>query len=322
MGLYHKQALIPIITGPTASGKTGLSLQLASALDGAVVSCDSMQIYRGLDIGTAKATPAEQALVPHYLIDIRDVRERFSVQDFLTEAEAVLQHLDAEGRWPILVGGTPQYITSLVEGIRFMPDGNDPALRARLQKRCEQEGSAPLLEELARLDPERAAKLHPNDHRRIVRALEIALSGSMTQSEWDRPQTREKPQHRYRVIALDWPREALYARINARVEQMFADGLLDEARYLKSLNLPSDCTSIQAIGYKELFAYLDGEISLDEAKEHLKRQSRRYAKRQLTWFRAKDWIEWIKPESLAAFLPSFTEELKASAQRPDQADQP
>lgn len=311
MRAFGKGDIIPVITGPTGSGKTALSLPLAKALGGAVISCDSMQIYKGLDIGTAKAGPELRAEVPHYLLDIREPDERFSVQDFLTEAEKVLQKLEREGTWPIFVGGTPQYVTSLVEGIRFMPGSRDPELRAELEERIRKEGGERMLRELAGYDPEKASKLHPNDHRRIVRALEIALTSGRRQSDWDTPETRAESRRNYRVIALKWPRDVLYERINQRVDEMFAEGILEEAKYLRSLHLPDKATSLQAIGYKELFSYLDGEISLEEAKEHLKRQSRRYAKRQLTWFRAKDWITWIDPERTEEFLPRFTAEILA-----------
>lgn len=311
---FTHEAIIPVITGPTASGKTSLSLELAKALNGAIISCDSMQIYKGLDIGTAKATPEERLAAPHYLIDIREPGERFSVQDFTDEAEALLEKLETEGRWPVLAGGTPQYITSLIEGIRFAPQSKDPALREALQARCEKEGGEALLRELSALDPQKASKLHPNDHRRIVRALEIALTSGIRQSDWDLPETRKAVRYRYEVIALDWPRETLYERINQRCDQMLQEGLLDEAARLKAMNLPPDATALQAIGYKELFAYLDGAMSLEEAMELLKRQSRRYAKRQLTWFRAKPWVTWVKPENLQEFLPAFIERLKASAE--------
>ena len=275
--LFRKGAEIPVITGPTASGKTALSLPLARALDGAIISCDSMQVYRGLDIGTAKASPAQRAEIPHYLLDIRDPDERFSAEDFIFEAEKVLDQLEAEGRWPVLVGGTPQYITGLAEGIRFMPDADNPALRRHLLLRCEKEGGEALLKELADMDPPKAEKLHPNDHRRIARAMEIYLCTGKRQSDWDKPESRKKDGRHYRVIALRRPREELYERINQRTEKMFEEGLLEEAKKLKAMNLDERATSLQAIGYKELFAYLDGEKSLEEAKDYLKQQSRRYA---------------------------------------------
>lgn len=310
---YTKKAIVPVITGPTASGKTALSLPLAEALGAHIISCDSMQVYRGLDIGTAKADAEEQKRIPHHLLDIRDPGENFSVQDFIDECEKVLEELDARGIFPVFVGGTPQYITSLVEGIRFAPQSVDPELRLELNKRIEAEGGEAMLAKLAQKDPERAAKLHPNDKKRIVRALEIALTSDTTQSEWDSPQNRRALTRRFEVVAVDWPREILYERINERVERMFEKGLADEALWLMRQELPPGSTCLQAIAYKELFPYLRGEMSLEEAKALLKRNSRRYAKRQLTWFRGKDWIRWIKPEETEAFAEAFIERIKASA---------
>ncbi|NLF21493.1 MAG: tRNA (adenosine(37)-N6)-dimethylallyltransferase MiaA [Clostridiaceae bacterium] len=298
---YLEGAPIPIIIGPTGSGKTALALDLAELLDSAIVSSDSMQLYRGLDIATAKATSEEQRRAPHYLVDILDPADVFSVNDYINAAENCLQELTGRGVWPIVVGGTPQYVTALVEGIRFAPESLDGELRARLQARIAQEGGNVLLAELAELDPARAAKLHPNDHRRIVRALEILRTSGQKQSEWDTEASRRALPWKFEVYAIDLPREELYRRIDLRVDRMLEAGLLDEARYVWRLDLPPKASCLQAIGYKELFAYFNGVMTLEEATELLKRNSRRYAKRQLTWFRGKEWITWLNPEELADF---------------------
>ena len=293
-----KKQIIPIITGPTASGKSSFALDLADAMgNSAIVGADSMQVYKHLDIGTAKATLTDRTRTPHYLIDFLELDQKFAVTDYQKLAASTVDQLLDENIHPIVCGGTPQYVTSLVEGTKFMPSSTDPELRARLETRIEEEGSANLLEELSKYDPEKAAELHPNNKRRIVRALEIAILTEHKQSDWDEEaQTIEFP-FEVKVFMFNWPREDLYKRINTRVDQMLEDGILDEARYLFNLDLAPDTTSLQAIGYKEFFPYFRGEITLDEAVEDLKKYSRRYAKRQLTWFRHKDWVNYLEVDA-------------------------
>lgn len=288
--------IIPIITGPTASGKSSFAIELAEALgDSAIVGADSMQIYKGLDIGTAKATPEERDRVPHYLLDILELEEKFNVREYQELAASTVSDLLVQDIMPVVVGGTPQYVTSLAEGIKFMPQSTDPELRAKLEARMEIEGSESLLEELSEIDPIKAEELHPNNKRRIVRALEIAYTTEDKQGDWDEEAKTIEFPFKVKVYCFDWPREVLYERINKRVDKMLEDGLLDEAKYLFDLNLPEKTTCLQAIGYKEFFPYFRNEASLEDCIEDLKRASRRYAKRQLTWFRSKTWVNYLDP---------------------------
>ncbi len=292
---FTENSVIPIFTGPTASGKTALSIRAAQALDGEIISCDSMQVYRGLDIATAKPSPEEQAGIPHHLIDIMEPSATFSVSQYLDLATETLTNLTSRSIWPILVGGTPQYVTAIMEGIRFVPTDPDPELRRQLFERLETYGSEFLLAELSSLDPAKAASLHPNDHRRIIRGLEIAYTSGLKQSDWDQENSRKPLPWKFQAYAVDWPRDELYARINRRVDLMMEQGLLEEASQVFALDLPENASARQAIGYKEFSGYFNGCSTLAESVDLLKRNSRRYAKRQLTWFRHKPWIHWLTP---------------------------
>ena len=201
----------------------------------------------------------------------------------------------AAGKFPIVCGGTPQYITALAEATKFKPRSNDKELRESLERRMEEEGSQALLNDLKKVDPDKAEELHPNNKRRIIRALEIAYTTGEKQSDWDEQAESLDLDYDFRVYMFDWDREVLYERINKRVDIMLEQGILDEARMLYETDLPADSTSLQAIGYKEFFTYFEGKISLDEAVSDLKKYSRRYAKRQLTWFRHKSWINYLDP---------------------------
>lgn len=287
---------ILVVTGPTATGKTALSVELAKKLGGEIVSADSMQIYRGMDIGTAKVTKAEMQNIPHHMIDIADPSEDYSVSRYVEEADAAVRGILSRGRLPIVAGGTNLYIDSLIAGLDFAEKAEDAALRESLNKQYDDIGGEAMLEHLRGFDPERAAKLHPADKRRIVRAVEIYILTGETITRHDE-ETKKRPKRYDAVkIALTFAdRAVLYDRINARVDKMVSDGLFDEVKGLLDSGLSPESTSMQAIGYKEPAAYFRGEMSRDEAIELIKLSSRRYAKRQLTWLRRDTtvlWHEW------------------------------
>lgn len=284
---------ILVVTGPTATGKTALSVELAKKLGGEIVSADSMQIYRGMDIGTAKVTKAEMQNIPHHMIDIADPSEDYSVSRYVEEADAAVRGILSRGRLPIVAGGTNLYIDSLIAGLDFAEKAEDAALRESLNKQYDDMGGEAMLEHLRGFDPERAAKLHPADKRRIVRAVEIYILTGETITRHDE-ETKKRPKRYDAVkIALTFAdRAVLYDRINARVDKMVSDGLFDEVKGLLDSGLSPESTSMQAIGYKEPAAYFRGEMSRDAAIELIKLSSRRYAKRQLTWLRRDDSIHW------------------------------
>ena len=284
-----------VVAGPTATGKTRLGIALARALDGEIVSADSMQVYRRMDIGTAKASAEERAAVPHHMLDVAEPWEDYSVSRYVQEAAAVCDGLLARGKLPILVGGTGLYIDSLLSGRDFAArqEGSD-TLRARLNADYDALGGEALLRCLASFDPERAEKLHPADRRRIVRAIEVYELTGKTISQHD-AETRALP-GRYRAcrIVLNYrDRADLYDRIDRRVEAMAEAGLFDEVAALLAEGLSPACTAMQAIGYKEAAQALRGEISRQEALALIQQNSRRYAKRQLTWFGREPEAHWI-----------------------------
>lgn len=289
---------ILVVTGPTATGKTALSVELAKKLGGEIVSADSMQIYRGMDIGTAKVTKAEMQNIPHHMIDIADPSEDYSVSRYVEEADAAVRGILSRGRLPIVAGGTNLYIDSLIAGLDFAEKAEDAALRESLNKQYDDIGGEAMLEHLRSFDPERAAKLHPADKRRIVRAVEIYILTGETITRHDE-ETKKRPKRYDAVkIALTFAdRAVLYDRINARVDKMVSDGLFDEVKGLLDSGLSPACTSMQAIGYKEPAAYFRGEMSKDEAIELIKLSSRRYAKRQLTWLRRDTTVLWHERQS-------------------------
>lgn len=284
---------IPVVAvvGPTASGKSDLAVEICLKFGGEVVSADSMQIYKGMDIATAKPTEDEKKGIPHHMMDFFKNSEPYSVALYQQAAEKCIADICSRGRLPVIVGGTGLYIDTLLNNIRLSEDSYDENLRSELLKRAENEGAELLLSELEKIDPEYAAKLHPNNVKRIVRALEIYLTTGKTATQQIELSRRESP-YRACIIGLDAEnRQYLYNRIDRRVDIMLELGLEDEAReYLSRSDVQ---TSAQAIGYKELKPYFDGEISRDEAMENLKRATRRYAKRQLTWFRRNECINWL-----------------------------
>ncbi len=289
------QPKIAVITGPTATGKTRLGIELARALGGEIVSGDSMQIYRGMDIGTAKPTPDELSAAPHHMVDVAEPDEEWSVSRYVEAADAAVRDILARGKLPIVVGGTGLYIDSLVRGTEFSERSEaDGLCRAELEGRYDEIGGEAMLTELGQIDPERAAKLHPADKKRIVRAMEIYLLTGETMTEHDRRTRTQPPRYGAAYIILDYAeRSDLYARIDARVDEMVASGLFEEVERVFSRGVSA--TARQAIGYKEAWAALSGETTREEAVEAIKRESRRYAKRQLTWLRSRPdalWIRW------------------------------
>ena len=300
-----------VIAGPTATGKTRLGIDLARRCGGEIVSADSMQVYRGMDLGTAKATPAERSEAVHHMLDVADPGEDYSVSRYVKEASAVCDRLLAEGKTPILVGGTGLYIDSLLAGREFSGrQEGDEALRRELGEDYDRLGGEAMRERLRAFDPERAAKLHPGDRRRIVRAIEVYLLTGKTITQHDAETRALPPRYEALRFVLNYAQRAdLYARIDARVDEMLAAGLFDEVAGLLAAGLSPDCTAMQAIGYKEAALALSGAISRDEAAAQIKQNSRRYAKRQLTWV-GRDaqarWIVWEKRPDPDAALGTIT----------------
>ena len=291
---------VAAVVGATASGKTALAVELARRLNGEVISADSMQIYRGLSIATAKPTAEEMNGIPHHLIDFAELDEEFSVARFCELGHRAIEGVSARGRLPIVCGGTGLYVDSLLNNIIFPDIPSDGALRDRLNSEFDEHGGGALLERLRKADPETAAKLSPADRKRIVRGLEVYELSGTTLSEFNR-RSREFPD-RYRscIIGIGYrDRQKLYDRINLRVDMMLRDGLIDEVKGFYSENAGK--TVVQAIGCKELLPYLRGEQTLDEAVEKLKMETRRFAKRQLTWFRRNDKIIWIYADECDSF---------------------
>ena len=300
---------IIVIAGPTASGKTKLGIELAIKFHGEIVSADSMQIYRGMDIGTAKATPDERAQAVHHMLDAADPAEAYSVARYVQEAGQICDDILSRGKTPVLVGGTGLYIDSLVSGRDFADNQEDKALRGELEAEYERLGGEAMLQKLAAFDPERAAKLGAGDKRRIVRAIEIYRLTGKTATEHDEETRRHPPRYDAARIVLNYKnRAALYARIDQRVTQMAANGLFDEVRRLLDAGLSPDCTAMQAIGYKEAVLALRGELTENEALDLIRQGSRRYAKRQITWFGR--WQDALR--ILWDSVPDFEAALRAS----------
>ncbi|MEG1633092.1 MAG: tRNA (adenosine(37)-N6)-dimethylallyltransferase MiaA [Oscillospiraceae bacterium] len=302
---------IAVITGPTATGKTKLGVLLSLRLGGEVVSADSMQVYRRMNIGTAKPSVEERQGVPHHLLDVAEPGERFSVSRYVALASAACDDILARGKLPIIVGGTGLYIDSLISGRSFADSPTDGECRSELNERYDELGGAAMLREIIQFDPERAAKLEPGDKKRVVRAYEVWLLTGKTITEHDRETKLLPPRYDACTLALDYSDRAdLYSRIDARVDAMLAEGLFDEVRALLREGLSPACTAMQAIGYKESAAALAGEITAEDAAERIRRESRRYAKRQLTWLRAKPEVEWIRWEK----IPDFDSALRVSTE--------
>lgn len=281
------------IGGPTATGKTALSVALAKEFGGEVVNADSMQIYRGLDIGTAKPTAEERQGIPHHLMDFLPPEAPYSVADFTAAAAPLIEQLNSAGKLPIVTGGTGLYITSLMKGTAFAPEKTDPAIRARLQTEADEQGSAALYARLQQIDPAYAEKLHPNNLPRVIRALELFEATGRRMSEQQRAAMAAEPPYRSLCICLTCrDRAELYRRIDRRVDSMLQNGVLEEAKLVYD-NRETYRTAAQAIGYKEFFPYFAGEKPLNDCTNCLKQATRNYAKRQLTWFRHQANGVWL-----------------------------
>ena len=281
------------VGGPTASGKTALSVGLAKAFGGEIINADSMQIYKNLDVGTAKPSIEERQGVPHYLLDFLPPETPYSVADFTAAADPLIQEITARGKLPLVVGGTGLYITSLLNGMAFAPEKMDPAIRARLQERAEAEGGAALYAELQSIDPDYAAQVHPNNLPRVIRALELyAATGRRMSEERVNARPAEPPYRSLCLCLTCRDRAVLYDRIERRVNLMLENGVLAEAKQVYD-HRDTYSTAAQAIGYKEFFPYFEGTGSLDECTARLKQATRNYAKRQLTWFRRQNDAVWL-----------------------------
>ena len=300
---------IVVICGPTASGKTALSIALAKAFDGEVVSADSMQIYRRMDIGTAKPTKEEMDGVPHHMLDVAEPGEAYSVSRYVEEATACVEDILARGKLPIVCGGTGLYIDGLIRGTNYQPAGTDNGIREQLEGEWEAQGAEQMMARLAAADPDSAARLHLSDKRRILRALEVYLATGETITVHNARTKAIPPRYEAVMIGLNTePRQILYDRIDRRVGIMLEQGLLQEVQSLLEDGL-LEGTAAQAIGYKELLAYFRGEMTLETAADLIRQKSRNYAKRQLTWFRRDERVKWIvynAPEAAQAVLQEAT----------------
>ncbi len=282
------------IAGPTASGKTALAVELAKELNGEVVSCDSMQIYKYMDIGTAKPTKEEMQGIPHHMIDVAEPQEDFSVSRYCEMASPILDDVIARGKTAIIAGGTGLYMDSLIRGNSFAPFPST-GRRQELERRADREGIEVLMQWLREIDPETAARLHLSDRKRIIRALEIYLETGETMTTHNLKTQAFPPRYSPIWLGLDFAeRQQLYDRIDLRVGLMLEQGLMDEIRSLFARGIPAKCTAMQAIGYKEFTGALEGHCSVEEAADLVRQSSRRYAKRQLTWFRRNKNIHWLR----------------------------
>lgn len=277
---------IAVVTGPTASGKSALAVRLAKHFCGDIVSCDSMQLYRGMDIGTAKPNAAEQKAVKHHMIDVLDIKDTFSVAEYVKAAEICISNIYSKGRLPFFCGGTGLYVDAVVNSTEFGAIESLPEYREELKAFVADNGAQKLHELLKESDPEAAEKIDYRNVKRVIRALEVYKSSGVPISEWQRRSKLLPPKYDSLVILLEYEdRQTLYSRINNRVDSMMESGLLNEVKLLKEKGLFETPTAGQAIGYKEFVPYFNGEASIDECVENLKSESRRYAKRQMTWFR-------------------------------------
>ncbi len=290
-----------IIVGPTASGKTKLSIELAKEIDGEIISADSMQIYKYMDIGTAKADAEEMQGIQHYLVDEVTPDEEFSVARFQEKAYQYIEEILQRGKVPIVAGGTGLYVNSLIHNINFTETTSDWELRERLKKEAEEKGNQYLHDKLREVDPEAAEKLHVNDVKRVIRALEVYEYTKMPISYHQEISRQNPPRFNYILIGLKMDRQKLYDRINRRVDIMLEKGLVEEVRKLVQRGYDRNAVAMQGLGYKEILAYFRGEMTLEEAAEIIKMDSRRYAKRQITWFKRYENIHWVDLDECGDF---------------------
>ena len=290
-----------VICGPTASGKTALSIKLAKEIDGEIISSDSMQIYKYMDIGTAKPSKDEMQGIPHHLIGFVEPNQRYSVADFKKLAEEKIEEILAKGKTPIIVGGTGLYVDSLIYGIEYQNIEFDEKYRNELEERVQKEGLEKLYEEAGKIDPQAIQKISPNDQKRILRILEIYRATGKNKTEQEIESRKKGVKYDYKVFAINWDREILYERINKRVDIMIEQGLIQEVEeLLKKYDVFP--TAMQGLGYKEVVEYLNREISKQEFMEKIKMQTRRYAKRQITWFKKNKQTIWIGAQDLQKIL--------------------
>nr|WP_317378803.1 tRNA (adenosine(37)-N6)-dimethylallyltransferase MiaA [uncultured Faecalimonas sp.] len=294
----EKKPLI-ILTGPTAVGKTKASIGLAKAIGGEIISADSMQVYRQMDIGSAKITREEMDGIPHYLIDVLDPEEEFHVVRFQQMAKAAMAEIYSRGKIPVVVGGTGFYIQALLYDIDFTENEGNAAYRRQLETAAKEKGAAYLHAQLAAVDPKAAQEIHANNVKRVIRALEFyEQTGERISEHNERERQKESP-YQFCYFVLNDKRECLYDRIDKRVDQMIQNGLVEEVRRLKERGCTKQMVSMQGLGYKEIFAYLEGDCSLSEAVYIIKRDTRHFAKRQLTWFKRERDVIWIQKDAFA-----------------------
>ena len=282
-----------IVAGPTASGKTALAIELARHVGGEIVNADSMQIYKYMDIGTAKPTKEERAAAVHHLIDFLEPDASYSVADYARDAHKVIADITSRGKIPVMCGGTGLYINSVADDVTFGEVKTDYALREELKKTADEKGGEYLIETLREFDPVSAERLHPNNLKRVIRAIEFYRLTGVPISEHQAETKRKKSRYSPLIMCIEREREALYERINRRVDMMFDAGLVGEVKRLREMGFTRELNSMQGIGYKEVMDYLDGAATLDETREIIKQSSRRYAKRQMTWFRRDKRVRYI-----------------------------
>ena len=290
-----KKPLI-VLTGPTAAGKTSLSISLAKAVNGEIISADSMQVYKGMDIGSAKIRKEEMQGVTHYLVDVLEPEDEFHIVKFQEMAKAAMKKIYAKGKIPILVGGTGFYIQAVTRDIDFTQAEQETSYREELERLAKEKGADYLHEELRKVDPKSAQNIHANNVKRVIRALEFYHQNKTPISEHNEEQKQQVSPYELAYFVLSAPRNILYERIDKRVDKMLEEGLLEEVRTLKERGCHRGMVSMQGIGYKEILAYLDGEYPLEEAVRILKRDTRHFAKRQLTWFKREQDVIWLDKE--------------------------
>ena len=292
----NKKKPMIILTGPTAVGKTDLSIQLAKAINGEIISADSMQVYRHMDIGSAKVTPEEMDGVPHHLIDVLEPEEEFNVVVFQKLAKEALTGIYERGHIPIIVGGTGFYIQALLYDIDFTENDGDTAIRRELEKLAQTQGAGCLHQMLQEIDPESAAAIHQNNVKRVIRAIEFYRQTGKKISLHNEQEREKQSPYQFLYYVLDTDRKTLYERIDRRVDLMMEHGLVDEVKHLADMGCTRDMVSMQGLGYKEILDYLSGEIPLEEAVYILKRDTRHFAKRQITWFKRERDVRWLELE--------------------------